>query len=240
MKHPLPARPSLGEHDGLAYALFLPEGEPSAGVVICHGAGSAKESHFDFARVARDRGLAALAYDARGHGRSAGSLGPGLAGDALAMCDLLRQHAPAVALRGSSLGGFTAIMAAAASHGSVGAVVALCPAPGELLARALRSERPEVSFRADVERLEPWLDSVSLVEAAASLGPRTALLLMHARGDEQVPYTVSEELYEAAAEPKRLLLVPGGHHRSLQHDVEMQNEALRFVERALSAGPSGA
>jgi fermentation-respiration switch protein FrsA (DUF1100 family) len=61
---------------------------------------------------------------------------------------------------------------------------------------------------------------------------------MHARGDEQVPYTVSEELYEAAAEPKRLLLVPGGHHRSLQHDVEMQNEALRFVERALTA-PGG-
>jgi fermentation-respiration switch protein FrsA (DUF1100 family) len=45
---------------------------------------------------------------------------------------------------------------------------------------------------------------------------------------------VSEELYDAAAEPKRLLVVPGGHHRSLQHDVEMQNEALRFVERALA------
>ena len=234
MKHPLPARPSLGEHDGLSYALFLPDETPRAGVVICHGAGSAKESHFDFARTARDRGMAALAYDARGHGRSAGELGPGLAGDALAMCDLMREHAPAVALRGSSLGGFTAIMAAAASHGSVGAVVALCPAPGELLARALHPPEPrELAFRADVERLEPWLASVSLTEAAASLGPRTALLLMHARGDESVPYTVSEELFEAAAEPKRLLLVPGGHHRSLQHDLEMQNEALRFAERAL-------
>src|SRR4051794_32755025 len=235
MKHPLPARPSIGVHDGLSYALFTPEGEPSGGVVICHGAGSAKESHFDFGRTARDRGLAALAYDARGHGRSEGALGPGLVGDALGMCDLLRSHAPAVALRGSSLGGFTAIMAAAASHGSVAAVVALCPAPGDLLARVVRSpEEREIEFRADVERLEPWLDSVSLTAAAASLGGQgTALLLMHARGDEQVPYTVSEELFEAASEPKRLLLVPGGHHRSLQHDLEMQNEALRFVERAL-------
>jgi uncharacterized protein len=233
MKHPLPARPELGTHDGLAYALFMPEGEPPAGVVICHGAGSAKESHFDFARTARDRGLAALAYDARGHGRSEGALGPGLVGDALAMCDLMRERVPAVALRGSSLGGFAAIMAAAASNGGVRAVVALCPAPGELLARGLRAETLE-GFRADVERLEPWLSSVSLTEAAASLGPRTALILMHARGDEQVPYTVSEELYAAAAEPKRLLVVPGGHHRSLQHDVEMQNEALRFVERAVA------
>jgi alpha-beta hydrolase superfamily lysophospholipase len=234
MKHPLPARPELGTRDGLAYALFLPEEAPIAGVVICHGAGSAKESHFDFARTARDRGLAALAYDAHGHGRSEGALGPGLVGDALGMCDLMREHAPEVALRGSSLGGFTAIMAAAASNGGVRAVVALCPAPGDLLARGLRAETLD-GFRADVERLEPWLSSVSLADAAASLGPRTALLLMHARGDEQVPYTVSEELYAAAAEPKRLLLFPGGHHRSLQHDVEMQNEALRFVERSVKA-----
>jgi alpha-beta hydrolase superfamily lysophospholipase len=231
MKHPLPARPELGTRDGLAYALFLPETEPPAGVVILHGAGSAKESHFDFARTARDRGLAALAYDARGHGRSDGELGPELVDDALAMCELMREHAPVVALRGSSLGGFAAIIAAAASDGGVRAVVAICPAPGDMLARELRAERLE-GFRADRERLEPWLEQTSLVDAAASLGPRTALYLMHARGDEQVPYTVSEELYAAAAEPKRLLIVPGGHHRSLQHDVEMQNEALRFLERA--------
>ncbi|MEA2430282.1 MAG: uncharacterized protein QOI19_755 [Thermoleophilaceae bacterium] len=232
MKHPLPPRPELGTHDGLAYALFMPDAAPHAGVVICHGAGSAKESHFDFARTARDRGLAALAYDARGHGRSEGALGPGMVGDALGMCDLLRQRVPAIAIRGSSLGGFTAIMAAAASNGGVGAVVALCPAPGDLLARGLRNDDLE-GFRVDREQLERWLESVSLSDAAASLGPATALLLMHARGDEQVPYTVSEELYGAAAEPKRLLVMPGGHHRSLQHDVELQNESLRFVERAL-------
>jgi fermentation-respiration switch protein FrsA (DUF1100 family) len=235
MKHPLPARPELGTHDGLSYALFTPADEaPRAGVVICHGAGSAKESHFDFARTARDRGLAALAYDARGHGRSEGALGPGMAGDALAMCDLLRDHGVSrVAIRGSSLGGFTAIMAAAASHGTVGAVVALCPAPGSLLARGLRADEPE-RFRADREALLTWLESVELTDAARSLAPATALLLMHARGDEQVPYIVSEELYAAAREPKRLLVLPGGHHRSLQHDVELQNESLKFVERALS------
>src|SRR3954451_10777315 len=212
MKHPLPARPELGTHDGLAYALFLPADEaPQAVVVICHGAGSAKESHFDFARTERDRGLAALAYDARGHGRSDGALGPGMVGDALAMCDLLRERGvPAMGIRGSSLGGFTAILAAAGSHGTVGAVVALCPAPGELLARGLRAGELE-GFRADRAPLERGLESIDVTEAAASLGPATALLLMHARGDEQVPYTVSEDLYAAAAEPKRLLVMPGGH-----------------------------
>ena len=60
-------------------------------------------------------------------------------------------------------------------------------------------------------------------------------MFMHAQGDESVPYTVSEELYVAAGEPKRLLIVPGGHHRSLQHDGEMQAESIRFIERAVAA-----
>ena len=55
---------------------------------------------------------------------------------------------------------------------------------------------------------------------------------VHAEGDEQVPYTVSQELHAAAQEPKRLLILPGGHHRSLQHDPEMQGESLRFIARA--------
>src|SRR3954462_15978059 len=118
MKHPLPPRPELGERDGLSYALFTPEAAPLAGVVILHGAGSAKESHFDLARTARDRGLAALAYDARGDGQSDGEAGPGMVEDALAMCALLGEHAPQIALRGSSIGGFCAILAAAASDGA--------------------------------------------------------------------------------------------------------------------------
>jgi alpha-beta hydrolase superfamily lysophospholipase len=235
MKHPLPARPELGVRDGLAYALFLPEETPEAGVVILHGAGSAKESHFDFARVARDLGMAALAYDARGHGHSDGAFGPDAIADALNMAALLGEHAPRIALRGSSLGGFCAILAGAASDGRVGAVAAICPASEELLLRGLRSGRIGDGFRADEPALERWLETVRVRDAVAALSPRTALLLMHAQGDEQVPYTLSEELHAAAGEPKRLLIFPGGHHRSLQHDVEVQNASLRFAERALRA-----
>ena len=117
--------------------------------MILHGAGSAKESHFDFARGCRADGIAALAFDARGHGRSEGEFGPGAFEDALAMCELLREQAPAVALRGSSMGGFVAIHAAARRAGAIGAVVAICPAPEDLLLRGLRSERLE--FECDRE-----------------------------------------------------------------------------------------
>jgi uncharacterized protein len=230
MRHPTPISPELGTQDGLAYALFLPDGEPDVGVVILHGAGSAKESHFDFARGCRADGMAALAYDARGHGRSAGRFGPGAFDDALAMVDLLRSHAPKVALRGSSMGGFQAIHAAAKAE-ELCAVVAISPAPEEGLLRLLRSgQRPE--FECDADACRPWLESLDLYEAAWRLGPETALLLLHARGDEQVPYTVSERVYEAAEEPKRLLLLPGGHHRSVQHDEELQAVSRKFIRDA--------
>ncbi len=234
MKHSAPAPPELGTHDGISHALFVPEAEPVGGVVVLHGAGSSKESHFDFGRLCRDRGLAALAYDARGHGRSAGEFGPTAFGDALAMCDLLRAHAPRVALRGSSMGGWQAIHAAALD-GDIDAVVAVCPAPEDILLRGLRAGSLE-GFECDAEAMDPWVASLDVYAAAAQLGPSTALLLLHARGDEQIPYTVSEEIHRVAREPKRLVLFPGGHHRSLQHDLEVQNLSARFVERAFSAG----
>src|SRR5918998_6380953 len=134
--HPVPEPPELGTRDGLSYALFLPDEPPTAGVLVLHGASSAKESHFEFARAARAQGLAALAYDARGHGRSSGEFGPTAFGDVLVMCDLMREHAPAVAIRGSSLGGWQAIHAAALDP-SVAAVVGVCPAPEEQLLRLL-------------------------------------------------------------------------------------------------------
>jgi uncharacterized protein len=231
MKHAPPAPPEeIGVHEGLAYTLFLPESEPECGVVILHGAGSAKESHFDFARLCRDAGLVALAFDARGHGRSTGALGPGAVDDVLAMCALLRRYADQVALRGSSMGAFCAIHAAARDPG-LAAVVAICPATEPLLLRGLSSGEPR-DFVADSEALRPWLRSLDLFRAVSQLGPETALLLLHARGDEQVPYTITEDLYAAAHEPKRLLLVPGGHHRSLQHDAEIQSISQRFIADA--------
>ena len=230
MTHPVP---ETGEHDGLSYALFLPEEGVETGVLILHGAGSAKESHFDFARVAVASGVAALAYDARGHGRSDGAFGPAAIEDVQTMLDLLRRRANVnrVALRGSSMGGFQAILGAS-RDGDVDAVVAVCPATEDLLLRGVRSDRFE-GFEADREALTAWLPTVSVRAAAESLAPRTALLLIHAQGDEQVPYTVSEELYAAAGRPKRLLILPGGHHRSLQHDGEIQAESLKFIERAV-------
>ncbi len=134
------------------------------------------------------------------------------------------------------MGGFEAIHAAARDN-SLCAVVAVCPAPERSLLRMLRSDEP-LRFRCEVPATEEWLESLDLIDAVRRLGPSTALLLLHAMGDEQIPYTSSEELYAAAHEPKRLLILPDGHHRSIQHDPEMQGETLRFITRAFDEARS--
>jgi len=229
-----------GRHRGLAYALWMPAETPPGAIVILHGAGSCKESHFDFGRAARDMGLAALAFDQRGHGESEGRFGADAVDDVVAMAKLLRERAGAaggrpvpLALRGSSMGGYMALVSA--EPAAAEAVVAICPAGSEHLLRGLHAER--FDFAADVAGLEQLFAAHDVETAVARL--ECPLLLLHAEGDEQIPAEHSRTLYEVAGpERARLLVMPGGHHRSIQHDGELQGESLRFVRRAF-AGRAG-
>jgi pimeloyl-ACP methyl ester carboxylesterase len=223
----MPAVPEGGVHDGLSWAAELPAEPPAGGVVVLHGAGSTKDGHRDFARRCAARGLAALAFDLRGHGRSAGALDGRVLDDVAAMAGLLAELAGApgrlpIALRGSSMGGYLALVAAAPVRAR--AVVAVCPASGAGLRRSLRDGR--LSFAADAPALEALLAQHDERAAAAALGPR--LLLMHAEGDDVVPVERSRALH-AAAPGSELVVLPGGHHRSVQHDPDLQERSVRFL-----------
>jgi uncharacterized protein len=229
----------LALHDGIAYSLWLPAtGQPArGGVLILHGAGSRKESHHDFARVVCGAGLAALAFDQRGHGASPGPLNGRVLEDTVARAKLLREklgdlEAP-LALRGSSMGGYLAIVASAPAAAS--AVVAICPAGANGLRRALK--RRGLRFDVDAPALDALLAAHDLPAAIATLEP--PLLLLHAEGDEQVPVQQSRELARHFVHPRsRLITLAGGHHRSIQHDPELQAVSLRFIEQAFGARPA--
>jgi alpha-beta hydrolase superfamily lysophospholipase len=242
-----PLLPSeTGALRGAAYTLWLPR-PPAApargGIVVIHGADSCKESHHDFARAAVALGLGVICFDQRGHGETGGRLGAGAIDDVLMFVAHLRgvledREAP-IALRGSSMGGYLAILAAAQGESRRGVetqgVVAICPASGELLIRGLHERR--FSFAVDAPALEAFLSTHDVREAAAALAQ--PLLLLHAEGDERVPIAHSRELAEVLTAPgSRLIAVPGGHHRSIQHDEELQAVSLRFVVKALGVGPA--
>jgi hypothetical protein len=209
-------------------------------VVIVHGAGSRKENHADFARLATAAGWAALAFDLPGHGESEPPMSGDAVEDVIAMARLLASQdgvdSERIAVRGSSLGGFLAIQAAAASE-EIAGVIAICPAGQDNLASGVRSGRLEMRV-ADPIALEAWLISQDLDRAVERIAPRP-LILMHAEGDTQIPSDHSEQLYERAGDPRKLLIAPGGAHTTVQHDAELQGAALRWLERELAApGPS--
>jgi alpha-beta hydrolase superfamily lysophospholipase len=230
-----PVRPAeTGRLDGLAFTLWLPAGPkpPRGGIVILHGAGSCKESHHDFARAALPHGLAAIAFDQRGHGESDGPMDGRVLADAATMAGRLQERmdhpgAP-VAVRGSSMGGYLAILAAPVIGARV--VLAICPASAEGLRRGVESG--SLRFEADVPALSAFLAAHDLSAAAAAL--EVPLLLLHAEGDEQVPVEHSRELAAVVRSPgSRLVTPPGGHHRSIQHDEDLQAFSLRFLLAAL-------
>jgi fermentation-respiration switch protein FrsA (DUF1100 family) len=209
-------------------------------MLILHGAGSRKENHADFARACAARGWAALAYDQRGHGAAKDGMSPGALADVTRMARFLGGLAGVdsgtICARGSSMGGFIAIHAAASSAAIAG-VIAVCPASEDGLRRGLR-ERNFDDMRVESEgaaALDAWLGELDLRDAVELMGSKP-LVLVHARGDESVPYTWSEELHARAAAPRKLIIVPGGHHRSAQHDAELQEVSLRWLERALAGG----
>ena len=214
--------------------MWLPHSPPPwPAMVIVHGAGSSKESHADFGRACAEHGWAAVSFDQRGHGDSDEPMSPAALADVGRMASLLCTHEgvdPArVCVRGSSLGGYLAIHAAATDARLAG-VIAICPASDEGLRRGIRND--SLHMRVDVEAFDAWLAEHDLREAVVELDPKP-LMLLHARGDERVPYAWSEELYARAGERTRLLVLPGGHHRSAQHDPELQASSLRWLGRAL-------
>jgi uncharacterized protein len=223
----------MARHEGLAYALWLPDRAPvRGGVVILHGAGSCKESHYDFCRALLPLGFASVSFDQRGHGESDGPMDGRALEDVHAIAGLLRERAGApVSLRGSSMGGYLALVAASEPGIDAAAVVAICPASAGGLRRALRTGQHR--FDANAEHLSALLAGHDDLHATID-SLEIPVLLLHAEGDEVVPVEHSRELAGHLRHPaSRLIVVPGGHHRSIQHDEELQAVSMRFIEQAL-------
>lgn len=226
-----PEHVTIPSRDGLELSALLMPPAPTAaptvtvtvapGVVVLHGFGSCKENHLDFAERLSNAGMWALVPDLRGHGETGGAMDEGMIGDVLACLDHLESlGAGPLGLRGSSMGGFLSLVAAP-MHPQVGALVAICPARPEPLARRLEAD---------------WPLAHSL-EHAAWRDDGIARGFWHARGDEVVPWTNTVGLHARTPQPTHLRITMGGSHRSLQHDPSVQADTAAFLAAHLGARP---
>jgi pimeloyl-ACP methyl ester carboxylesterase len=226
-----------GRHDGLAWVRFAPDPALTAparlGVVVVHGAASTKDSHNDYLRNCAAHGIDALAFDARGHGESDGPFDGRALDDVARMADLLRTRTgvSAVALRGASMGGYFALTAALEARAS--AVISICPASAAGLSVGIRARY--FPFEADRDSAVALLAEHDEFDAIRALDAASIpMMLLHAEGDEVVPVEHTRELAEAAPSAE-VVIVPGGHHRSVAHDAELQAATIRFLLRSLGA-----
>lgn len=213
--------------DGLRLhgTLHLPAGEHPAVVIGCHGLLSTSDSpkQTELARRCNALGLAYLRFDHRGCGASQGRFEEvttfeGRCNDLLAAIAWLRrdpQLGPGRGLFGSSLGG-TVCLAVAARGGIDTVVTFAAPVRSSVLERKFAGEHP--TLRAP-EGLR--------FDLAACLPQIADLCIFHGENDTLVPLAHAREIYEAAGNPKKLIVQPGGDHRMSDAD-----DQRRFIQKA--------
>lgn len=214
----------------------VPGGPSLPGLIVGHGAGSNRRRHTGFATAACAAGMVVMTIDFRGHGESTGSLDGPLELDVLAAVALLRSHplvdGNRVCYRGSSMGGFYGLRAAA--HVRFAALALLCPADERVLLPGLATRPSEdelsnsgLAVRIDIDGLRAYLESCETVRDAGDItGP---VLLVHARGDAVVPLEHSLTLAAVLAGPADLIILAGGDHGSAQASPAVHERVTRWL-----------
>ncbi|MGO8960260.1 MAG: alpha/beta hydrolase [Streptosporangiaceae bacterium] len=221
--------------DRLIGVLYLAQGDaPKPTVLLLHGC-PGLEQNLDIAMALRDSGWNCLVFHYRGCWGSAGRYDlRTIARDVRAATDYLQAtEYPGVdpgrlAVAGHSLGGWAAILAAAADQ-RLRAVVAIA-APAELSLASADSgnlDREFTRFLAvtptELRRQAAEVSSrPSAADVIPAISPRP-LLLVHGSADEWIPAGASRLLYERAGQPRRYVEIDGANHAFAWHRAALRD-----------------
>ncbi len=256
----LPAEVVTFPAQGEAYevhGLYLPRPGASATILLCPGFRRPLTDVLVIAKHLWAAGHQVLVFEHYGHGASIGTrvtLGYREVDDVLGAVAYAKRRAPTtrVGAIGYSMGAATVIMAAARTP-SLEAVVAdssfatLWSAIEVALRSTLRCSLPSWVI-GGLYHVTDWLlwwrmgyrlSHVEPLREIARLAPRP-LLLIHGLGDTVVDPRDAFRLYEAAAEPKTLWLLPATAHIRgyFSHPAVYTTKILAFFERHLCADVS--
>jgi alpha-beta hydrolase superfamily lysophospholipase len=205
----------MPEHDGARlHGLWLPSPAADAPVLLyLHGARWNVAGSSPRIRRLNELGFSVLAIDYRGFGKSSAGLPSeeSAAEDARAAWDWLGRHAPG---RPRYIFGH-----------SLGGAIAID------LARSVQDEAGvmvEATF-------------TSIPDVVSSFRWGWLLLVVHGSADPLIPAALGRQLFEAASEPKRFVLIEGGnHHNTQSRAMDQYRQALGelFGLRLLAQAPA--
>ena len=210
---------SLKTEDGeTLHAWWVPAARPRGTVLLLHGNAGNISHRIDYAHMFRALDYHTLLVDYRGYGRSTGNPSEeGTYRDAQAAWQWLRDRGTAereIVLFGESLGG------------GVASWLAVRYAPRALVLASSFTSIPDLGAEVypflPVRRISRF--SYNTLERLASV--KAPVLVIHSPGDELIPFTHGQRLYEAAREPKAFLEVSGGHNSGF---VFMRSEWVKAL-----------
>ena len=196
----------------------------------------------------RAMGYSVLAIDYRGFGQSKGDL-PSEASvyeDARAAWQRFTEMQPDAGKRliyGHSLGGAVAVDLAAELAAQASKDKVPVPVRGLVIESTFTSLGDAVAAVADNNLPVTWLpvrwllsQKFDSIDKIADIG--MPLLVVHGQADAFMPSRFSQQLFNAANEPKRLLLVPGGtHNNSMSLGGSQYRQAIDGLIKARPATP---
>lgn len=225
-------------------------------VVLCHGIPSGLEVVGDpgyegLAKELAQKGIASLFFNFRGAGFSRGdfSMG-GWVDDLQAALDLVFHgegvfswiHPEKVALWGYSGGGAAAILCAARDHRPAAAVSLAAPDgldrifPRENIGEFIQHCRmvgliKSEGYPASEDEFFDELMAHRPIDCVSHVAP-TPLLIVQGTSDSTVPVECAHRLYEAAGNPKDLVIIERGEHK-LRLNRQATDAALTWLQRIL-------
>jgi fermentation-respiration switch protein FrsA (DUF1100 family) len=193
--------------DGIrVHGWYLPKQNARAAVLFCHGNGGNLTHRVDtLAMLHRRVGVSVLIFDYRGYGRSEGHPDEaGVLADARAarawLADRENIRPADVVLMGESLGGAVAVDLAARDGARA------------LVLESTFSSLPDVAAYHYTWLPVRWAMRTQFDSVAKIGNYHGPLLQAHGDADTIVPLRFGRRLFEAAAEPKQFLLLPGHDH----------------------------
>lgn len=202
------------------HALFLPAQAPAparATVLYLHGNAENLSSHIHAVNWLPAQGYSVLALDYRGFGRSQGEASiDAVHQDAAAALSWLANAntaATPLIVYGQSLGASIAIRLVAESAVRDHVLAVIAESPFSSYRGIAREKLAQLWLTWPLQWPLSWLvsDRYAALDSIERISP-IPLLLIHGEQDAVVSATHSQRLYEAAAEPKALWLLPQGRH----------------------------
>lgn len=209
---------------------FLPCDKPRGSMLICHGNGGNIGDRLPQIQLFHELGFNVFIFDYRGYGRSMGKPSEqGTYQDVLAAWNYLVETRGIpenkIALHGRSLGGAIATWLASQRN------------PAALVIEATFTSIPDIGAK-----LYPYLPirlictySYNTVNYIKQI--KCPVLIAHSKDDEMIPFSHGQALFQAAAEPKRLVALSGSHNEGEAFFPDEYRAMLsNFLNAQLPAG----